>query len=45
MTWSDGTQIDAADLLLFWAAQSGNFNDAATVITDDGVSGRGRRRR
>ncbi|GAB3990008.1 ABC transporter family substrate-binding protein [Nocardioides marmoraquaticus] len=26
-TWSDGTPVDAADLLLTWAAQSGNVND------------------
>ena len=27
VTWSDGTAIDAADLLLEWAALSGAFND------------------
>ncbi len=35
VTWSDGVQIDAADLLLNWASQSGVFNDAATVVTTD----------
>ena len=29
MTWSDGTPVDAADLLLNWAAQSGNLNTIA----------------
>jgi peptide/nickel transport system substrate-binding protein len=27
-TWSDGTKVDAADLLLNWASQSNAFNDA-----------------
>ncbi len=35
VTWSDGTQIDAADMILNWAAQSGVFNDAKTVVTTD----------
>lgn len=26
VTWSDGTPVDAADMLLVWAAQSGNLN-------------------
>jgi peptide/nickel transport system substrate-binding protein len=36
-TWSDGTPVDAADLLLCWAAQSGNVNtiDADKVKRDD----------
>ena len=38
VTWSDGTPIDAADLLLQWAAKSTVFNDAATVITPDGTT-------
>ncbi|MEM8618823.1 MAG: ABC transporter substrate-binding protein [Actinomycetota bacterium] len=38
VTWSDGVQVDAADLLIAWAAQSGVYNDADTVVTDDGVS-------
>ena len=35
VTWSDGVQVDAADMLLDWAAQSGVFNDADTVVTED----------
>jgi peptide/nickel transport system substrate-binding protein len=27
--WSDGTPVDAADLLLYWAANSGNVNNVA----------------
>ncbi len=38
VTWSDGVQVDAADLLLAWAAQSGVYNDAETVVTDTGVT-------
>ena len=38
VTWSDGTPIDGADLLLQWAARSAVFNDAATVITADGTT-------
>ena len=36
-TWSDGTPVDAADLLLDWAAQSGNLNTIAAdkVKTDE----------
>lgn len=35
--WSDGTPVDAADMLLTWAAQSGNLNTIASdkVKTDD----------
>ncbi|MET0998213.1 MAG: ABC transporter family substrate-binding protein, partial [Marmoricola sp.] len=35
--WSDGTPVDAADILLVWAAQSGNVNtiDADKVKRDD----------
>jgi peptide/nickel transport system substrate-binding protein len=35
--WSDGTPVDAADMLLCWAAQSGNLNtiDADKVKRDD----------
>lgn len=32
VTWSDGEQIDAADLLLSWAVRSGYYDDA---VTDD----------
>jgi peptide/nickel transport system substrate-binding protein len=37
MTWSDGTPVDAVDLLLNWAAQSGNLNTIAAeqVKTDE----------
>jgi peptide/nickel transport system substrate-binding protein len=35
VTWSDGTPVDAADLIIEWAAQSGVFNDANTVVTSD----------
>jgi peptide/nickel transport system substrate-binding protein len=38
VTWSDGTPVDAADLMIEWAAQSGVFNDANTVVTDTGVT-------
>lgn len=36
-TWSDGTPVDAADVLLAWAAGSGNLNTIAAdkVKTDD----------
>ncbi len=35
--WSDGTPVDAADMLLCWVAQGGNLNtiDASKVKTDD----------
>lgn len=35
--WSDGTPVDASDILLNWAAQSGNLNTIAAdkVKTDD----------
>jgi peptide/nickel transport system substrate-binding protein len=35
VTWSDGVQIDAADMILNWGATSTNFNDANTVVTSD----------
>ncbi len=35
VTWSDGTPVDAADLIIEWAAQSGVFNDANSVVTSD----------
>jgi peptide/nickel transport system substrate-binding protein len=38
VTWSDGTQIDAADMVLSWAARSTNFNDPNTIVTDTGVT-------
>jgi peptide/nickel transport system substrate-binding protein len=36
VTWSDGTQIDAADLVLYWGAVSTNFNSGEGVIAPDG---------
>ena len=38
VTWTDGVQVDAADLLMTWAAQSGVYNDAESVVTDTGVT-------
>jgi peptide/nickel transport system substrate-binding protein len=38
VTWSDGTPVDAADLIIEWAGQSGVFNDADTVVTESGVT-------
>jgi peptide/nickel transport system substrate-binding protein len=38
VTWSDGVQVDAADMLLTWASNSGVFNDATSVVTDTGVT-------
>ena len=35
VTWTDGTPVDAADLIIEWAAQSGVFNDANSVVTSD----------
>ncbi|MPV48777.1 ABC transporter family substrate-binding protein [Pseudactinotalea sp. HY160] len=37
-TWSDGTPVDAADLVMFWGAVSGNFNTIADedALTDEG---------
>lgn len=32
--WSDGTPVDAADLLLQWAADSGTFNEGDPVTYD-----------
>lgn len=34
-TWSDGTPVDAADMLLGWAGISGNLNDEGEVETDE----------
>ena len=33
--WSDGTPVDAADLVLAWAARSGNFNTTEDAERDD----------
>lgn len=39
VTWSDGVQIDAADLLLSWAVRSGYYDDAVTNDDGDVVEG------
>lgn len=36
VTWSDGTQVDAADLLLYWGAVSTNFNTGELEFDDEG---------
>ena len=36
VTWSDGTQVDAADLIMYWGAVSGQFTDDESVIAPDG---------
>ncbi len=41
VTWTDGVQVDAADLLLFWASQSTVYNDENTVTTPEGVAAEG----
>jgi len=33
--WSDGTPVDAADMLMVWASQSGALNTVSEVKTDD----------
>jgi peptide/nickel transport system substrate-binding protein len=38
VTWSDGTQIDAADLILYWGTVSTNFNSGEAVIAADGTT-------
>ena len=38
VTWSDGTQIDAADLILYWGAVSTHFNSGEAVIAPDGTT-------
>jgi len=37
--WSDGNPIDKGDLLLWWATQSGHYNDARTDDAGETVSG------
>lgn len=39
VVWSDGEPVDAGDLLLAWAVQSGHFNDAKTDDAGEVVSG------
>ncbi|HRE02548.1 MAG TPA: hypothetical protein PLV68_14705, partial [Ilumatobacteraceae bacterium] len=36
VSWSDGTQIDAADMVLSWAASSTHFNSGDSVIAPNG---------
>ena len=36
VTWSDGVQIGAADIILSWAAQSGVYNDTEAKTDADG---------
>lgn len=38
VTWSDGTPVDAVDLLLHWAAQSGVYNAENAVVTANGIT-------
>jgi peptide/nickel transport system substrate-binding protein len=38
VTWSDGVQIDAADMILNWAALNGQFSDAKSVVAPDGTT-------
>ncbi|QWC85268.1 ABC transporter family substrate-binding protein [Nocardioidaceae bacterium] len=37
VNWSDGTPVDAADMMLWWAAGSGNVNTKDSVEGDNGV--------
>lgn len=39
VVWSDGTPIDAGDMMLAWAVQSGHFDDATTNEDGDVTSG------
>lgn len=39
VNWSDGTAVDAADLMLYWAAISGNFNDNEDDFEVDAETG------
>jgi peptide/nickel transport system substrate-binding protein len=36
VTWSDGTPIDAADMMLYWASQSSVFNEGGVTFLEDG---------
>ena len=38
VTWSDGTPVDAADLVLQWAATGTHFNSADSVVTGNGLT-------
>ncbi|MCC3281085.1 MULTISPECIES: ABC transporter family substrate-binding protein [Arthrobacter] len=39
VNWSDGEPVDADDLMLLWAVNSGHFNDATTNEEGETVSG------
>ncbi|MFZ3452514.1 ABC transporter family substrate-binding protein [Arthrobacter sp. 7Tela_A1] len=39
VNWSDGEPVDADDLMLMWAVNSGHFNDATTNEEGETVSG------
>ena len=45
VTWSDGTPVDAADIVLSWAGQSGVYNDASLGRHRHRRHGAGRRER
>ncbi|CAN5726613.1 hypothetical protein BH24ACT5_BH24ACT5_16410 [soil metagenome] len=36
VTWSDGVQVDAADMMMIFGGVSGQYNDADTVTTIEG---------
>ncbi|MFI2753456.1 ABC transporter family substrate-binding protein [Cellulomonas sp. P22] len=36
VTWSDGTAVDAADLMLWWGAQNGAYNNVEPEYDDEG---------
>ncbi|MCB0967670.1 MAG: hypothetical protein KDB37_12610, partial [Ilumatobacter sp.] len=38
VSWSDGTQIDAADMILGWGAVSGNYNAGSAAFLADGTA-------
>ena len=38
VTWSDGVQIDAADMLLTWGSSSGDFSDPLIDFLADGTA-------
>lgn len=38
VTWSDGVQIDASDMLLYWASLSSDFNEDNIAFLGDGTA-------
>lgn len=36
VTWSDGTPVDAADLIMYWGPQNDNFDTAEGAYDDEG---------